>query len=564
MLSTLVSIWAKTKFLPFNVREKNRYMKKSLKLLSIVVALFLAVSISALAQTQTSGAVGGTVKDSSGAVVANAKISITSETTNISTVTSSNASGEYQILNLLPGLYDLKTEAGGFQPTTVKGISVENSKTATVAVQLSVGATSVSVEVTAGAGTTIDTTSANLSTTLSSSELEVLPTATVGLGVINTALLVPGVASSGGIGVGTGPAIGGQRPRDNNFTIEGIDNNNKGVTGPLVYVPNEAVSDFTLITNQFSPEFGHSTGGQFNTNVLSGTNSIHGVVYENFQNRNLNAESGTQGGKPAINPRYDFNRYGGQAGAPIWRNKLFVFGNFERQTTGQSLTYYLCSPTAAGLTTLNGLQASYGLNATNLGVFTQYTPAANFNGGAQVNAANDNACFEANTASKAGPQFVSIFSGIALNGSGAYASGNETDIPLGNYLVSAPVFTNFDALTTSADYTISSKDSLRARYLYNTEGTQDTAADFPSFFTSQPLKFHLATISEFHNFTPNLTNEFRVGFNRYATNDPVGPQTFPGLDMFPEISFVSDLGSILNYLGPTPTLLSPRFRTFTS
>ncbi len=78
------------------------------------------------------------------------------------------------------------------------------------------------------------------------------------------------------MGVGTGPSVGGQRPRNNNFTIEGVDNNNKGVTGPLVTVPNDAVAEFSLLQNQFSPEFGHSSGGQFNTVVKSGTNSYHG------------------------------------------------------------------------------------------------------------------------------------------------------------------------------------------------------------------------------------------------------------------------------------------------
>ena len=102
------------------------------------------------------------------------------------------------------------------------------------------------------------------------------------------------MASSGGIGIETGPSVGGQRPRNNNFTIEGIDNNDKGVTGPLVYIPNDAVGEFSLITNQFAPEFGHSSGGQFNTNIISGTNQFHGVAYEYFDNRNLNAENSSR------------------------------------------------------------------------------------------------------------------------------------------------------------------------------------------------------------------------------------------------------------------------------
>ncbi len=512
-------------------------MKKSLKLLSLVVAMFLVIPISALAQTQTSGAVAGVIKDSQGAVVPNAKVTVTNEATNVSASTTTNGSGEYQVQNLLPGTYDLRTEVSGFQPTLIKGIEVQQATSLTVPVQLTVGSTSATVEVTAGAGTTIDTTTANLSTTLSTKELEVLPTATIGLGVLNTSLLVPGVASNGGIGIGTGPSVAGQRPRNNNYTIEGIDNNDKSVTGPLVYVPNDAVADFTLITTQFSPEFGHSSGGQFNTNVLSGTNSIHGTLYEYFNNRNLNAASGVAGGKPTIQPRYDFNRYGGQAGAPIIKNKAFVFANFERQTTGQSESYYNCVPTPTGLAALKGSGLNF--NQTALSEYLMYTPAATTPTSAsgtsdpyQVNAVSDHACFD-----QANAQFTDVYNDAKYNSStGVWGTNGMTQINLGNQLVSAPVFSNFDALTTSGDYTISSTDNLRLRYLYNTEGAEDTAAQLPVFFQSLPFTYDLVAISEFHNFTPNLSNEIRLGYNRYSNSYPSGPYTYPGLDAFPNLT----------------------------
>ena len=94
--------------------------------------------------------------------------------------------------------------------------------------------------------------------------------------MINLSLLNAGVGTSGAIGLGTGPSVGGQRPRNNNFTIEGIDNNSGSVTGPLVAVPNDAVAEFSVQQNQISPEFGHSSGGQFNQVVKSGTNHLHG------------------------------------------------------------------------------------------------------------------------------------------------------------------------------------------------------------------------------------------------------------------------------------------------
>jgi Carboxypeptidase regulatory-like domain len=492
---------------------------RRISLVAILSVLFLTTGLS-FCQT-TSGDLVGTVRDPSGAIIPNAALTVTNEDTGVVTAIKAEANGEFRAANLLPGKYDLEVKSPGFNPYALHGIVVELNKTITTNVTLAIGGNTTTVEVAAEAGVVLDTTTTNLSTTFSTEELASLPTATVGLGVINTSLLSPGVASTGGIGIGVGPSIGGQRPRNNNFTIEGIDNNNKAVTGPLVYAPNDAVGNFTLITNQFSPEFGHSSGGQFNTDVISGTNHFHGAAYEYFQNRDLNSASGIAGGK-VPNPRYDNNRYGGELGGPIFKDKLFFFGNFERNTIGNSATYYLCTPTAAGLAQLNSLAGSYGFNANNLQQYTKYVPAANAFGGAQVTDANDNACFNSS-----GPQFLTVTNGGA----------GSTNIPLGNYLVSTPTFSNFDALTTSMDYNLGPKDSIRGRYIYNTQGSEDTAANLPTFFTTQPFKYHLVALSEYHTFTPNLTNEFRLGFNRYSNTLTAGNFTFPGLDVFPNLQF---------------------------
>ena len=107
--------------------------------------------------------------------------------------------------------------------------------------------------------------------------------------MLNLSLLSPGVTNASSMGLGVGPSVGGQRPRNNNFTVEGVDNNNKSVTGALITIPNDAVENFTLLANQFNTEFGHSSGGQFNTTIKSGTNGFHGSLYEYFRNRNMNA-----------------------------------------------------------------------------------------------------------------------------------------------------------------------------------------------------------------------------------------------------------------------------------
>ncbi len=513
-----------------------------------VAALTFAGVAAGFGQT-TSGDLVGTVKDPSGASVADSSVTVKNEDTGTEVVVKSGSSGEFRASNLLPGKYDLMVSSPGFQPYTLHGIVVELNKTATTNATLSIGSTTT-VEVSAQAGAVLDTTTTNLTQTFSNTELTDLPSTSAGgstgFGVLNASLLSPGVASSGGIGIGIGPSIGGQRPRNNNFMIEGIDNNDKAVTGPLVYTPNDAVENFTLITNQFSPEFGHSSGGQFNTIVLSGTNKFHGRLYEYFQNRNLNAESGTQGGKPAINPRYDNNRYGAQLGGPILRDKLFFFANFERNSIGQNPAIFSCVPTAAGLATLQTLGTQYGLNATNLQQYLKYTPAATTTGpgGAGIDASADVAC----GSQASGAQFLTVSS---------LASGASTNIPLGNYQSLAAAPSDFDVLTTSMDYTISEKDSFRGRYIYNRLTATDTSGGgipFPVFFTPEPFRYHLVALSEFHTFTPNLTNEFRLGFNRYQNNLSSGNFTYPGLDQFPNLVF-DDQGFV--NLGPDSN--SPQF-----
>jgi hypothetical protein len=499
------------------------------------------------AQT-TSGDLVGTVRDPSGAIIPNAAVTVTNEATGVAVSVKAGDNGEFRAGNLLPGKYDLAVSSAGFQPYSLHAITVDLNKTSTANVTLSVG-TTATVEVTAEAGVALDTTSTNLTQAFSNTELSVLPSTSsggsTGFGVLNASLLSPGVASAGGIGIGIGPSIGGQRPRNNNFTIEGIDNNNKAVTGPLIYIPNDSVESFTLITNQFSPEFGHSSGGQFNTVVVSGSNRFHGRVYEYFQNRNLNAVSGTQGGKPAINPRFDNNRYGGQVGGPILKDKLFFFVNYERNTIGQNPAIFSCVPTAAGLNTLKALGPAYGFNANNLAQYLKYTPAATITGpnGGPVNASNDQSCGN----SSSGPQFLTVGS----------TSAATTDIPLGNYQTTASIPSNFNTVTASIDYTISPKDSFRGRYIYNRLANTDNAVNtvpFPIFWTQQPFRYQLVALSEYHTFTPNLTNEFRLGYNRYSNTVEAGNFQFPGLDMFPNLT-MDDQG--FTDLGPDPN--APQF-----
>lgn len=492
--------------------------------LALAVAGMLAISsVSGYAQA-ISGDLVGAVTDTSGAVVPNASVTATNQASGFKQTTKSNGAGEYRLNNLPVGFYSITATAPGMSAETVRDFEVVLNKTATANLQMRPGSVSTTIEV-SGTAQTVDTTTAQVQTTYDNREAVVLPTANLSptnpananLGVLNLSLLDSGVSSSGGIGAGSGPSIGGQRPRNNNFEIEGVDNNNKTVTGPLVYVPSDSVANFTVLQNIFSPEFGHSSGGQFNTVVRSGSNSFHGSAYEYFQNRDLNAiDVSLRNADPTIthNPRYDNNRFGGSFGGPIFKNKLFFFANYEYNPVGlaSSPSAATLAPTAGGYSTIAALP---GISATNLGIMQKYLPASTTPNG-------------------------------TITVAGAV-------IPVGPIPVVAPNFTNNKALVTSMDYNISQSDQLRGRYIYNASIGIDNAAQLGAFFLNSPTKFHLATVSEYHTFSPTLTNEFRVGYNRYDNVTPAGSFKYPNLDSFPNIV----LEDLKVNIGPDPN--APQF-----
>src|SRR5262249_24188374 len=217
------------------------------------IACLVLFAVTAFPQA-TTGDISGVVVDKTNSVISKAKITATHTDTGKAFTTTTNASGEFRFSNLPIGAYTLNATAPGFKATVIKDFPVELNKTASARMELQVGEVNTTVEVTSAAPT-IDTTTSQLGTTFDS-KLADYPTVAAGAsGVLNLSLLQPGVGSSGGIGAGSGPSVGGQRPRNNNFTIDGIDNNDKGVTGPSMVVPNDAVQEFTVLENVFSPEF---------------------------------------------------------------------------------------------------------------------------------------------------------------------------------------------------------------------------------------------------------------------------------------------------------------------
>jgi hypothetical protein len=459
----------------------------------------------------TDGNVVGTVVDATGAAVPNAGVELANVATAVKSTTKTDAAGEYRFGNVPVGKYNITVTAQGFTTSSLHDVAIELNKTTTANVSLTVGGVATQIEV-VEAPTLLDTTTAQITNTYETKLMAELPLASNPTGgIYNLALIGAGVSSSGGVGVGYGPAIGGQRPRNNNFTVDGVDNNRKDITGPVIFLPNDSVAEATVLQNQFSAEFGHSSGGQFNAVIKSGTNEVHGSVYEYLENRKMFANDQAAARQGILSPpRYDQNRLGGAAGGPIKKNKWFVFGNFEYNPIGQASvpSAPVYAPTQAGYSLLDSMA---GISKTNLGILEKYAPA---------------------TATQVKTTPV-----------------NGVNIPLGVYQIVSPSFQNNYNWLISSDFSISEKDQLRGRYISNKVDQLDTNASLPIFFYPEPQTSKLASLSEFHNFRPNLLNEIRLAANRFNQSVPVPNSTYPGLDVFPNVVMRNDLN--LN-IGPDP------------
>ena len=207
---------------------------------ALCALLFGAANPARLGAQLTSGDVAGSVQDSKGAVIPGSTVTATNVATGVATTVTTNGQGEFHIPNLLAGMYNISGTASGFSAYTLKNFAVVLNSTSTARLILPVASASATAEVYADANAVLDTTTVQLQTSFQHEAIQNLPTATSGYGVLNLSLLEPDVSSSGGMGNGTGPSVGGQRPRNNNYTIEGIDNNKQDVTGPVVSVPNDA------------------------------------------------------------------------------------------------------------------------------------------------------------------------------------------------------------------------------------------------------------------------------------------------------------------------------------
>jgi outer membrane receptor protein involved in Fe transport len=315
-------------------------MKRCLQflLLSLLVALCTA---NLFAQATASGTIQGTVVDKSGAVVTGATVVITSKATNSTRTVTTDDTGHYRFDLMSAGSYSAKITKQGFS-TVVQNVDLLVGGTATTNITLVPGATTETVEVT-GAAPIVDLAKTSVSQSITPKEVEELPL--VGRDAANLAYLAPGVKAADSYDPTKNRyavmSINGGDGRNVNVTVNGIDNKDNTVGGPVMQLPLEAVQEFQISTQRFSAENGRSQGAAINMITKSGTNNYHGSVFGFFRDSVLNTDeqqANGDGTQTAAHPDYSRQFFGGSAGGPLIKNKLFGFFAIERERESQGLT----------------------------------------------------------------------------------------------------------------------------------------------------------------------------------------------------------------------------------
>ena len=302
---------------------------------------FLTIFCYLLPGQDATGRIVGTVTDSSGAVIPGAHVVATNPATRASRETVADGSGFYQILALPIGNYTVSVDHKGFNPVTTNENKLEINQSLKVDIELEVGAKTETVTVESTA-TTVETINPTMGSTVSDRSVQELPLN--GRNVLDLALLQPGVLpadnpnNTGAASANTAFSISGGRNDSNTFILDGGANNDL-LDNSVVYNPNpDAVQEFKVLTSNFTAEYGRNGGGIVTVVTKSGTNTLHGSLYEYNRNNAYNASDFFSNLNNQSRPVLKRNQFGGTVGGPIRKNKLFFFGSYEGQRQTQLLS----------------------------------------------------------------------------------------------------------------------------------------------------------------------------------------------------------------------------------
>jgi Carboxypeptidase regulatory-like domain/TonB-dependent Receptor Plug Domain len=306
-------------------------------LLTVCSAVAVLLATPYAGAQSTAGRIRGTVTDPSGGAVIGAKVTLINEGTNASREAQTSGTGEYLFLEVPVGSYEINITAAGFKKYARKGIVLVLNEIASVDIALQVGGSTETVEVT-GAPPVLDTTTTQLGAVMTEQSVRELPLST--RNTYQLLQLQPGVQSQLGADLFYGSdnpgvvSVNGGRGRSNNYMVNGGDGNDIFVNGPAIQPSPDAIEEFRVLTNTFDAEYGRNSGSVVNVVTKSGTNSIHGDFYEFFRNDVLN----TKGFFDTTVPDYKQNQFGATLGAPIKKDKTFIFGSYEGNRLRQGIS----------------------------------------------------------------------------------------------------------------------------------------------------------------------------------------------------------------------------------
>ncbi len=490
--------------------------------LGLALSLLAILVITALSSppvfAQVSGAsLSGTIMDASGSAVPGAMITITDTGTTVTRNITSTSAGFYIAPNLLPGDYKLSVTAPGFSTQEITGIKLTVGAEQVLDVKLQVGQITQKVEVT-GEALNVELASSSISAQVTATTVRELPLN--GRSWTDLATLQPGVNSietqpsfasgsdRGNRGFGAQASISGARPQQNNYRLDGVSINDysNGAPGSVLggNLGVDAIQEFTVLTSNYSAEYGKTSGGVINAITKSGTNQFHGTAYEFLRNSALDARNYFDG---SVIPPFRQNQFGGSAGGPIFKGKTFVFGDFEGIRESK------------GVTTVNVVPSA---NARN-GILN-YPSAANFptNGSPLLVpnpcVANGVSGLFNNDPTKPYFQCVVKVDPAAQKYLAFFPqpTGTATTSGLGNTFTSSfagqrILSENF--FTTRVDHKFSDADSIFGTYVFDR-----TPYSLPDGFNDvllSDLTFRqVGILEETHIFNPNFINTVRFGFNR--------------------------------------------------
>jgi hypothetical protein len=414
----------------------------------------------------------GRAKDPSGGVVSGVRVTATNIATGMEYTAISDVSGNFLVRLLPPGGYRLRADAAGFKTWIVGSVILAGGDRLRQDIELQVGDVTQSVQVVAETPA-LQTESASMGNLITSEAVDSLPLN--GRNFINLVQLTAGAFDSaplgstvGGYATGGNPddrrrsssvSVNGQTGMANNFMIDGMDNNERFISGVIIKPSVEAIAEMKVLSNAYSADVGRVGGGAVNLITKSGTNELHGSLFEFFRNDKLDAANlfSAHGYKPP----YKQNQYGGSLGGPIVKNRTFFFGDFEEFRTIQGVTYSgQHVPTAA-------------MKAGDFrGLAAIYDPASTVQTGANTYTRTPfpNNVIPESSMDPAGKKLANMYpdpvSSVSADG-GIYTrspSRRQTD----------------DAFDIRVDHRLSDKDLLFGRYSFN-----DTATLTPSVLSQK-------------------------------------------------------------------------------